>query len=83
MKKTAVNIDLIMYTGPHCELCEHAQEVFEELKPPDVSMVKVNIRDDSQLYHLYAVRIPVLKRQDSQAELAWPFDVTMLEQFLK
>lgn len=74
---------LVLYTGPHCELCDHAMEVYRELSPVNTSLESLNIREDTELYHLYAVRIPVIKRMDTQAELCWPFDVKMLEQFLQ
>lgn len=75
-------IELILYTGPHCELCDHALAIYEELNPAHVSLIKVNIRTDVHLYHLYGARIPVLKRSDNKQELGWPFDATALEQFL-
>ena len=46
------------------------------------NLEKVDISKDHQAYHLYAVRIPVLKRTDDQSELGWPFDLTQLETFL-
>ncbi|MFC4699464.1 glutaredoxin family protein [Glaciecola siphonariae] len=82
MSKSSTGLSLTLYTGPHCELCEHAQAVYEQLSPKNTVLHKVNIRDHSDLYHLYALRIPVLKRSDTGAELGWPFDIDMLEQFL-
>lgn len=75
-------IELTLYTGPHCELCDHALAIYKELNPVHVSLKKVNIRSDVHLYHLYGARIPVLKRHDNQQELGWPFDASALEQFL-
>ena len=72
-----------LYTGPQCGLCDDAKALIETLpenKKPSVKLI--NIRDDAALYHLYAVRIPVLKRLDNNNELGWPFDIDMLEQFL-
>ncbi|WP_395343112.1 glutaredoxin family protein [Ningiella sp. W23] len=83
MVNDASELRLILYTGPHCELCDHAFTVYQNLAPANVSLVKQNIRDDAQLYHLYAVRIPVLKREDTGAELGWPFNENDLEQFLQ
>jgi thiol-disulfide isomerase/thioredoxin len=79
-------LDLTLFTGPHCELCDHAMDVYEQLSPSLRAGIKLqtkNIREETELYHLYAVRIPVIKREDSQAELGWPFDISMLEQFVK
>ncbi|WP_232371992.1 glutaredoxin family protein [Salinimonas iocasae] len=49
--------------------------------PPQVTLV--NVRDDTRLYHEYGARIPVLKRMDTQEELAWPFDSNALKRFLE
>jgi hypothetical protein len=75
------------FTGPHCELCDHALDVISTLKAlePSVqtmSFEMLNIRDNPEHYHLYAVRIPVLRRVDSGAELGWPFDLEALKKFL-
>ena len=48
-----------------------------------LQITKHNIRDNTDHYHLYAVRIPVLKREDNGAELGWPFTLDELELFLK
>ena len=75
--------DLILYSGPECHLCELAEQVISQL--PDGllgEIVKVDISKDHDAYHLYALRIPVVKRTDNQQELGWPFDVIQLEGFL-
>jgi hypothetical protein len=46
------------------------------------ALEKVDIKSSPDFYHLYAARIPVLKRVDSQAELGWPFDAQQLTEFL-
>jgi hypothetical protein len=78
---TGVNI--ILYTGPQCHLCELAQDVLRQSKQYENLTVTIkNIREDTELYHRYAVRIPVLQREDNQLELGWPFDLAQLETFL-
>ncbi|MBT1449686.1 glutaredoxin family protein [Glaciecola sp. XM2] len=74
--------ELILYTGPHCELCDHALDVIAQLPDNAVNVKSVNIRNSTELYHLYGARIPVIKRVDSSAELGWPFDLEALETFL-
>ncbi|RDV25964.1 glutaredoxin family protein [Alteromonas aestuariivivens] len=75
---------LAFYTGPHCHLCDDALAILQASRSwPSLDIEKFNIREDTQLYHLYAVRIPVIKRLDNGEELGWPFDLTRLEQFLK
>jgi hypothetical protein len=72
------------FTGPQCGLCDDAKALIAQL--PESSKPKLeflNIREDTQLYHLYGARIPVLKRTDNDDELGWPFDLEKLEQFLR
>ena len=74
---------IMFYSGPHCHLCDLAQELMEQLPSGLVSEVeKVDIAKDHNAYHLYAVRIPVLKRADTDEELGWPFDLEQLKRFL-
>nr|WP_136249483.1 glutaredoxin family protein [Ningiella ruwaisensis] len=80
-------IEIALFTGEHCELCDKAEHIFEQVQQSQVSfsrfhLKKYNIRKDPELYHLYALRIPVLKRVDTQDELGWPFDDMQLKQFL-
>jgi len=48
-----------------------------------VELEKINIRDSAALYHLYASRIPVLKKADNVSELGWPFTLEDLIEFLQ
>ena len=71
------------YTGPECHLCDVAHAIVSsssEAMACDWQMI--DVRQDTELYHLYAARIPVLQRQDNQQCLFWPFDLHALEQFL-
>lgn len=71
-----------LYTAPACSLCHKALTMIRSLDtPPQVTLV--NVRDDTRLYHEYGARIPVLKRMDTQEELAWPFDSNALKRFLE
>ena len=74
---------VILYSGKQCHLCDLALDLVNQLdesKSPEIE--KVDIATDHNAYHLYAVRIPVLKREDNQKELGWPFDLQQLEAFL-
>ncbi len=71
---------LLLYSTVGCHLCEQAQRlVWERLGcvAPELDVV-----DDEDLYARYGVRIPVLKRLDTGAELGWPFDAAALARFL-
>ena len=74
---------LTLFTGPQCHLCDLAVDVINSLDGPTLQVEKVNIRDTTEYYHLYAVRIPVLRREDTQQELGWPFDKQQLETFIQ
>ncbi len=75
---------IIFYTGPQCGLCDLADELLAQLPQDNIDIEKVNIRQSSDLYHLYGARIPVLKieTQNGPKELGWPFDLKQLESFL-
>ena len=77
---------VVLYTGPHCSLCDKALALIDELKM-DVELEKINIRDSADLYHLYGARIPVVKRNDMQttqsnSDLGWPFTLEQLRAYL-
>ena len=73
--------DIYFYTGKNCCLCDDAQLILNRVAP-DIDCVKLDVRESTELYHLYGARIPVLKRQDSEQELGWPFDEQQLREFL-
>lgn len=76
---------IILYTGPHCSLCDDAIALIDALDI-DVELEKINIRKSTDLYHLYGSRIPVVKHGDkehaSAEELGWPFTIEQLRAFL-
>jgi hypothetical protein len=78
-----LNKQLQLFTGKDCCLCEQAAQLVQQCAPNWYSQLqKVDIKSSPDLYHLYAARIPVLKRIDKQAELGWPFDAQQLTEFL-
>lgn len=77
-------MNIQFFTGPQCSLCDDAEELLRQTSQYDqLNVTKHNIRDNPDHYHLYAVRIPVLKREDNRVELGWPFTLEELELFLK
>lgn len=48
-----------------------------------VELEIINIRDSVELYHLYASKIPVLKKTDNESKLGWPFTLEDLIEFLQ
>ena len=77
-------VKIYFYTGPHCSLCDLADlEIARTSMSSSLTIEKVNIRQSTDLYHLYGARIPVLKRDDNNKEIGWPFTTTDLEEFLQ
>lgn len=72
---------LILYSTVGCHLCDQAYSVITRCLAnslgnaiESVPINIVDIADDDDLMRLYAIRIPVVKNQNSNAELGWPFD---------
>ncbi|WP_026374889.1 glutaredoxin family protein [Aestuariibacter salexigens] len=74
---------LTLYSGQHCHLCDVATTMLQQVSPEAWhETTVVDVSSDPQLRHQYGARIPVLYRNDSREELAWPFDVESLINFL-
>jgi hypothetical protein len=43
----------------------------------------VDIADDESWYEAYSLRIPLLRRVDTGAELGWPFNADQVVAFLR
>ena len=77
-------VKIYFYTGPHCSLCDLADvEIARTSMSSSLTIEKINIRQSTELYHLYGARIPVLKRDDNDKEIGWPFTTADLEEFLQ
>ena len=74
--------ELRLYSRPDCHLCEVAAELLHQSGIEQV-FEHVNIEDDLALLRRYGIRIPVLQRMDTGAELFWPFDQESLLAFLQ
>ena len=48
-----------------------------------VKWTAVDIATDADLVGLYGIRIPVVKKPGSNTELGWPFDYSMLKEYLQ
>jgi len=64
---------LILYFQPECHLCDEA-ETLMHASGLDGKYQRVDIESDLELLKLYGIHVPVLKRDDNQKELFWPFD---------
>ncbi|MFA6061069.1 MAG: glutaredoxin family protein [Gallionella sp.] len=72
-------MNLILYGSAGCHLCEQAKAIIETA---GASAEDVDILDDDVLYERYGMRIPVMIRMDTGAELGWPFDAASVMDFL-
>jgi hypothetical protein len=60
-----------LYGTSACHLCDEAMSILGQL---GCTFVYVDIACEDAKFDEYAMRIPVLRRIDSGAELGWPFD---------
>ena len=72
-------MDIRLYGTACCHLCDEAQAILHEM---GIQADHIDIADDDELVEKYGMRIPVLKRVDTGAELGWPFDAAAVSRFL-
>lgn len=65
-----------------CHLCEVAEAELMPLVEHGLMVELVDIAESEALYETYSLRIPVLRRADTGAELDWPFDTDQVVLFL-
>ena len=61
-----------------CHLCEIAEAEIMPLVEHGLLVELVDITDPQDLTDVYGLRIPVLRRMDTGAELDWPFDTAQV-----
>jgi len=66
-----------------CHLCEVAEAEIMPLVEHGLLVELVDITDPEDLTEAYGLRIPVLRRIDTGAELDWPFDTQQVVAFLR
>ncbi len=67
---------LKLFQRDDCHLCDLALAVLARAGVPDFESVFID--DDAELEARYGIRIPVLRCENSGAELDWPFDSAAL-----
>jgi glutaredoxin len=75
-------IQLTLYSTSHCHLCELAESTIRQLSK-DIALQVVEIADDDNLFVKYGLRIPVLRRNNTGDEIAWPFNEADIQNLLK
>ncbi|UTW45714.1 glutaredoxin family protein [bacterium SCSIO 12696] len=73
---------LVLYTGPHCSLCEKAKQViYPVIAATGHQLIERDITSDVSWLRQYRTSIPVVAVDDR--ELNWPFDQEHLYQFMQ
>lgn len=75
-------IQVILYSGPDCSLCDHAKALINPFLGVHIQMREIDITQNFDTKKTYGLRIPVLAREDDQSELSWPFTQQDLVDFL-
>lgn len=76
-------MELVFYTTAQCHLCELAEALLVNTPmPAPIPVDAVDIAQSEALVAEYGTRIPVLRRNDTGAELDWPFNRDQLLTFL-
>lgn len=71
---------LILFQRDDCHLCDLALEVLAAARAPEFESVFID--GDEALEVRYGERVPVLRDEGDDRELAWPFNAEALAAFL-
>ncbi|MGI9275374.1 MAG: glutaredoxin family protein [Endozoicomonas sp.] len=73
---------LYLYTTSGCHLCEMAEEILVTLAAEGViQWLPVEISDSDELVDRYGVHIPVVRSEQHDQEIGWPFSRQKLKQW--
>jgi hypothetical protein len=70
----------VLYQRDSCHLCDLALALLAQVRLPDFESVFID--DDPDLEVRYGERVPVLRDAGNGRELAWPFDVDRLRDWI-
>ncbi|MBC7657793.1 MAG: glutaredoxin family protein [Frankiaceae bacterium] len=73
-------MNLTLFQRDDCPLCDDAHA--ELLAAGVADFDPVWIDGDAALEAIYGARVPVLRREDTRAELGWPFVAAQVRAFL-
>jgi len=76
---------LTLFTTSGCHLCSVAENIVAKALDScakSIQFIEKDIADSDVLIELYGTRIPVLRLQDSDVELSWPFTEAQVVSFL-
>ena len=66
-----------------CHLCEQAEAMLLPLVENGLLVELLDIAERPESVDEYGLRIPVVRRVDTGAELDWPFEVEQVVRFLQ
>jgi len=72
-----------LFSTVGCHLCEVAEAELMPLVEHGLLVELVDVAESEALNDAYGLRIPVLRRTDTGAELDWPFDAGQVVMFLR
>ena len=70
----------ILYQRDDCHLCDLALDVLARARVQDFESVFID--QNATLESRYGERVPVLREEDTNRELSWPFDTERVRSFL-
>ncbi|MBR9912663.1 MAG: glutaredoxin family protein [Gammaproteobacteria bacterium] len=74
---------LYLYTTLGCHLCEQAKTVmWPVLEHYGYRLQEIEIANDDEMVERYGIRIPVVRRDDCERDLGWPFSAEQLAAYL-
>ncbi len=74
------HVRLTLFQRDDCHLCDRAIGLLAQVRAPDFDSVFID--DDQALEARYGERVPVLRDEDGERELDWPFDADGLKAWL-
>lgn len=75
---------LNLYTTLGCHLCEQALAIVHPLvAEKGIELKLVEISESEALVEKYGIRIPVIRLDNREEELGWPFDSQAAEAYLE
>ena len=71
--------------GEHCQLCDDASALMEACLPAKImdEVAYVDVRSSTELYHHFAVKIPVIYDTKANRFMTWPFAKEDIKRFFK
>ncbi|WP_256582234.1 glutaredoxin family protein [Pseudomonas sp. MYb185] len=76
------SLTMTLFGTTACHLCEECLMLTQPLQGNGILVRQVDIVEDPELLERYQLRIPVLRREDTGAELDWPFNLGQLLDWL-